>query len=904
MSAKGSAGAGKIYDYYGNIAGLLCRGPVDALLAITIDSKEEWPGFAAWAAGQSATTSPAFYRRYLGKSWRCVLAHTTSLLNSPPNPVYWVEYFFDRSGADTSDITAIARGLITHEWGTQTQTQDPKLAAAGNSFGEDHPAYLGDMVDILKQVLFGRGRSTVPNITETLRRSANQSIVTGAAANIVDGQCNPVCCFVEVAMNAIHGVGISPSQIDTASFQATADYLYGSNSLTYCSPLLDRQTTLRGFASDLSSLGDTWFRFNSATRKIESGYWIHGAAPSVYTTITIDDLTEKPDITGQGWNSAKTGVVISFSDRERGFKTSSEKYDDPRAVLAVGENRRDSISRPFITRRTQALNHAAEYLRTQGGPRMPATLVVRREKCRLVRPGDWIRFDIDSEPGGPQLLQFFKVVSRSIPRRGPITLTLESDQTLTPVAYNPATDTPAVIPTSDVPEMDQIRFFIAPPRLTGSQGDWMTLLAARPAADVIGANVWFEEADPPVEFSQIATVRSFGVKGTLHTAIAVNDAGPFAVDFGAQIDLEKLGDTITTVQAGDDTLLLILFALNGPSIDEDGNMIPIFEIFSINSITPAGGTLYNFDVKRERQGTSQQNFPVTGDGTEAWVIYRSGLEFFRHDGITRLYNKAIDSDPSTIYSASFVVQPFTAFNQRDFDDCLQYGFALPHGRRGLPTITILDPDWSGNTEPWKEIVSGVGPYSEYLFKVLVEDTDGDLVEVNAFLTYAGSQTDVVLYSKPTEPRSSHYFEVKWTPIPGINTFTISATDKAGNTASQSLIAQVNVVTSVQVPAPVIKSTVTHKVIGNSVPPGYWVAPPTAWKILIPLTGSQIEYQWVALGAALPVGGWHISVVDIFVGLTTGFLQHKAQRLWVKATKSGIADSEVKYYDKYYSNIYD
>ena len=50
---KDSGGGGKSYDYFGDIAGIVCAGPVDELLAILVDGHTVWPTSTAWAAGQT-----------------------------------------------------------------------------------------------------------------------------------------------------------------------------------------------------------------------------------------------------------------------------------------------------------------------------------------------------------------------------------------------------------------------------------------------------------------------------------------------------------------------------------------------------------------------------------------------------------------------------------------------------------------------------------------------------------------------------------------------------------------------------------------------------------------------------------------------------------------------------------
>src|SRR6266567_1881674 len=48
---KGSGGSGQLKDYYGDIAGIVCTGPVDELVAIIIDGATIWPTNNHWADG-------------------------------------------------------------------------------------------------------------------------------------------------------------------------------------------------------------------------------------------------------------------------------------------------------------------------------------------------------------------------------------------------------------------------------------------------------------------------------------------------------------------------------------------------------------------------------------------------------------------------------------------------------------------------------------------------------------------------------------------------------------------------------------------------------------------------------------------------------------------------------------
>lgn len=85
---------------------------------------------------------------------------------------------------------------------------------------------------------------------------------------------------------------------------------------------------------------------------------------------------------------------------------------------------------------------------------------------------------------------------------------------------------------------------------------------------------------------------------------------------------------------------------------------------SISAITPGGGTLYSLTCSRARQGTEQRSFPVTGDGTEIWVIRRDSLRYFTHAGMETIAKNATENDPTLAYTGFSLMQTFNPFTMQ------------------------------------------------------------------------------------------------------------------------------------------------------------------------------------------------------------------------------------------------
>lgn len=788
---KGGGGGGSgVYDYYGTIAGVVCDGPVDELLAIIIDGKESWPGAAQWKVGLAVTAGQVY--AFGGRNWQVVTGHTTSTINQPPGG-NWIAHSVERGASVYTDITVVGYGTCRIYWGTASQVRDPDLTAANNDAAEDHPSYRNTCYIVLKNFLFGRERTSAPNLEVVVHRKPVQTVVTSTPTNLSDGQANMMTAVLEAATSVRNGIGILPADIDTTTMQAVAQSIATAPDLWFGSLILSQQTTINKLASEMALLSDSHIWLNPASKKLEAVQFVHGAAPSSYVTITINDLTETPSIDSQSWQEVPTGAVVVFSDRERAYKQTSDKVDDLRAVSVVGENRRENLTRDSITRRAQALNHASEHLRRFGRPQMSARITVRREKARTITPGSWVLLDIDLEPNGAQLLQFFKVIEVNIPNRGPISIELDAEETLAPTPYTPPATIGNVPVLGGAEAIPAFRIFEASYSLAGAAGR-VGCLAQRPNLLSVGFQLSYNSASTG-SFQNLGIHDGFAVKATIRSDYSASATGNLLIAVPTQADISILSQSLTSTVASDDSLLAVVFKIASGQIDVDTAGLVYWEIMSVSAISISSAGNYDLTVTRARQGTAQHAFVVAS--AEVWIVNRSSLKFFYHQDFEKIkFNKMIGVPTDTAY---FIPQPFTAYDTLDIDSITPFGFAFNVIAPSAPVLSVTLPavssqTFSNATLATDQVVTFSGTATDY---------GGRLAEIQIAFRKDGGQ-EVTVYRAVTG-RSSASFSHNHTFTDaagdvGIYQFILRAISVNGEKAEASYIV-ICQATSVTLPAP-------------------------------------------------------------------------------------------------------
>lgn len=518
---KGGGSGSKVYDYYGTIAGAVCAGPVDELVSIIVDGRSVWPKATQWAAGQSITTGQL--RQWLGIVYKALSNHTTSSGNKPPNATYWTRYTLDRaSTTNPAALTIEGYGSAYLYWGTTTQTLDAVGEATMSAKG--HPPYRRQCFIVLKDFLFGRERTSAPNVEVIVRKKPSQSIITGDPAALTDGQANPVSALADLYTDPVFGAGLTADSLggpDSTTWQSTATALYGISSQVAISPILTAARTLRQITADFLAYYDGWVRFSGAG-EIETGRFAHNAAPPTFTDATIidyNDLIEEVNFTADGWATTFNQTQVRFNDRERSYKDGAVSAVSGYNLTVTGEPRTSKIDRPWITRRQQASDHCAEWQKIFGEPKISGSLVVRSEKASSIRPGDLFQLTHDALSVSIVCRCLGKDIAQ--PPAGRVTIRFESDRASAPLPYQPTATPSEGSPFPDNESLVYNAFLQPPPAMIDGTTDAMVVpLIARRTPDgdlTVGANVWLRRSDAS-GFYLLGSVQQFAITGVLDQA--------------------------------------------------------------------------------------------------------------------------------------------------------------------------------------------------------------------------------------------------------------------------------------------------------------------------------------------------------------------------------------------------
>jgi len=723
-SKKGGTEGSGTYEYYGSLAGAVCLGQVDELVAIAVDGKQVW---ANPEGNANRETWPTHYQGTI--------------------PGYGMFHFY---------------------WGTDTQTLASGTVPSGGSIllyrtgaqnndkGEDHPDYRGTAFIEFRNFLFGREKVSAPNIEVVISRKPAQSLIIGTSSLLNDKQCNPLTAAAELMTNTRYGLGMSADLFDSDSFQDAADDLETVKALTYCSPFLNKQEALREVIGEVSLMSDSFLTWDADSATIKAGVWPHGnyVPPETTPVIQEEDLTESPDLDASSWSGISTGWDVLFADRERMYKESSEKYDDLRLRELTGESTRESLRRDWITRRNQALAYATEWSKSVSRPVLTGELVVRRKSAALLTVGQYFKLDIDVEPGGAQLLQICRCLEKSNNATGSVTVKFAAETNLIPVAYAPPPTGRTDSTTFPYPSaLAFVRPVEMPPSLSGTEYG-LSVLAQRQDNLTVGFGLYYDN-DNVGAYSTLGTQRSFAIRADLLSPYDVNKKSVDEPGYDPEIDAPVLDltesnftdllafpDNIGLVGARNDQFLLILMEIETSGeragqieLDDDG--YAKMEILSISeSYVNGGPNTRTIQALRNRFSTRRQGFSI---GAEAWLVRRSALKIFTHRDFPI---EAAASSP--IY---FKAEPFNIFQTRDVSEEDPTTFYFPTSRLFAPKITI-DP------------LPSPGPYVgvDYIASGTITDQDGDLASWSLSYIDAGGQETVVA-GNPVEPTTEYTFSV-------------------------------------------------------------------------------------------------------------------------------------------------
>jgi hypothetical protein len=733
---KGAAG-GKAKDYYGSIAGVICAGPVDALVAIIIDSKTVWPKSRFWTHGElvqaETPTSAGFLRVWGGRCYECILAHFCDLTNAPPNPTYW-KLFFVRA-ADVSNpfkATVENYGEAWIYWGTDNQelvtstARSPKKAQPPeNIFAQTHPPYRRQCWIFLRNFLFGTERTQSPNVEVVVRRRPQSPTALAEAPLDEDGQANPVTFEAELLTNPVFGAGIDPARLDVSTWDNEAAYAALNYKNLYLSPRIAESVTLRAVLPESFQYRDGWARYNTAG-KIELGHFAHnqGAPPATpETTVDFNVATQPLEFTADTMGAAVTEVLIKYTAGLLAFKESSIRLFSGASREIIGQSRVTTIERPWINRPEQAFAVGAVAANLAGEPPLGGSFDLRAERGAAILPGNLFLLTHDAL----NLSLWCRCTARTIANdgAGTVRIEFERERGLSELPFQP-TVTPEQGPTPPPVEIiTQHHIFQPPPGLVKQAGYFVAILAARLDPLTIGFRPWFrkEETEAFYELSE-GIQKNFAVTGTLAAPYAANlpaagtsppddDTWTLAVALNAATvdsDEEKINATQTADAIGDDNLLIGIFSAG------------TFELMTVKEIRTAANGNLELRVRRARFGTPQAAWPL---GATAFIFYRLDLVFYTHAKFLE-YAK-------TGEQANFRLEGRNPFAIADISDAVQcpdipFNFADTF----TPDVAWISIQWrstpAGTYAEVSDFNQNFDPAGQWKVTARFTDPDGDLAD--------------------------------------------------------------------------------------------------------------------------------------------------------------------------------
>lgn len=868
MGKGGGSGSGA-YDYYGTIAGVVCAGPVDELVEIVVDGKTVWPKATLWAVGQSITAGDL--RTVSKVVYQALSNHTTSAGNKPPNATFWQRYSVKRAtSTNPVQITVENYGAAWFYWGTANQTLDTSGEKVLSDKG--HPAYRRQAVMVLKNFLFGRERTSAPNVEVVVRRAPNQSIITGDPAALSDGQANAFAALAELYTDNVFGAGLVANAVggpDSTTWQAAATGIHTDVAQTAISPILTGAESLRAFTAAILAYCDGWARFN-ADGLIQAGWFPHNTTPPTFTaatTIDFHDLVDEADFTAEGFASTFNQTQVTFKDRERAFKDGSAAAVSGYNLAVTAEPRVAKIDRPWITRRQQASDHAAEWQKINSEPKLAGSLVVRAEKAVSINPGDYFLLTHDALA--------ISVICRCIakdsaqPPAGRATIRFENDRAMAPVPYQPTPtpDSGSAFPANETLTLQQ--FFQPPPSMLGAATDaTLCPLIARTSPVTTGANVWFQKDDVS-GFYLLGSVSQFAITGTLQQNYATTSSDEdnsedlrVTLDAGTDAsDLAKMLTTQTEDAINDAAVVVVIF--NQSNAKQ-------FEVATLRAMRIVGAeTFYRLKVRRARFGTAQRS-AVTGD--RAFIVYRSDLIALTHEAFVGYL--------SALSTTTFRLQSVNAESVADLADTsvcpnVSYTWADPYA----PSFTF-DSVKAGTSEI-TDFATNYSTTTDFTVTATITDASADLIEAKLFARLG--TTEVALWNQTFSASSRQTITTTFRlPSNGEWQVFISGKDRSGRVRQKQLTAGGG------------SSTVTLKIgvgTGGSIvatptsspAPGGYTNNTLSVSLSCSTSGATIKYSLVAIGAAAGTFSTYSSAVTVAIGAG-------GKSLYAYAEKAGLTTS--------------
>ncbi len=742
-----AGGASVSYNYFGTLAGLICLGPIDAVRAIIVDGKAVWEGNDARPVGVSPPTD---------------LNSTYDDFSTRLEPKWF------------SQGPAGREGYLRVYWGTADQPADAALT--------DHPAYRDFAYLVAHRFLFGREKSTAPNIEVVVTRKpvADTSLVPAVDNTLDDGQVNPVAVLAEL-LTAPYGAGLAVERLDAASWNAAAVHCRGNPTRYYCSPFLTDARDLRSVCASLLAMFDGALAW-TGDGKLAVRLLQPGVNPGGLALLEAPLLVASPRIRAGSWGDIATQVVARLVDRDRKYKAANVTAANLVSQrMRGGEQSSQTLDLPHVTRTWQGRLWATEWVRRAQQPAVTVEVMCRPERVIGLAPGSKVLVDVDPEPGGSGMAQL-AVVEERIDRPGKVgqpgqtVLRLVCDTLTTAVPYTP-TGEPTDPEESVVdPIVSALLIPMGPPQ--GGLG--VAVLASRPQADVVGYDaffVWDTDGDGFLTDEVPAELgRGVGFAARVELVDAVSADDPevtlYLVDASTARDV-YLTDLAPQSELGavTDELLIVIANVSptfGRIVITDGR--PEVEVMSVVTRTPAvDADTHVYEVLRGRLGWRSRDW-TPGSNCQAWILPAKNLTLWTHPDMAEL----LRLDLVGTLRLGAVTASGTS------ESLLERTFRYPASADVAPRITWIAPSESVGT------TAGDGSIA---LSVEIADYDGDLTGYRVHAELANGDRWEIVPWMPVGPTDSDAWSATLTFAGvGVHRVVVTAEDKSGRqTTSERFI---------------------------------------------------------------------------------------------------------------------
>jgi hypothetical protein len=419
-------------------------------------------------------------------------------------------------GADSTDITLPDYGVVTIQWGTETQTEDAYLNA--NS-GARFPANRGVCRLIFHQLFLGFNQKSVQNIEVVLEVLPAPAWMNPDSVN-VNGDANPCGIIYELVANPRHGLSWNDSEIDLDAFSAAADVLAAEK--LGLSRVINKQddasTLILSICETIGALPveDEQGRFSIVLLR-------QPADVSGIPVIGPEHCEDVPEVEPVDWQSTRSDVQLVYKNRDRFFNDDMAEWKDLASVNAIGRPEPLQLDRPWVSQSgladamVTAAGSAASVPTVSGTVKLIYTDALFTSLTR----GALFTFSDDRLANGG----LFRVLGRSITdsAKPEFTIEFEADRSYLFVGNVPAE--PAEPNLVGAPALDDIpgnsRFAVLelPPALCSGRPA-LALLPARDAfttssAEILIGKNYDWSGDPTESFFSMTKLTQFAWHGTL-----------------------------------------------------------------------------------------------------------------------------------------------------------------------------------------------------------------------------------------------------------------------------------------------------------------------------------------------------------------------------------------------------